>query len=208
MASESPAMRPGALPASYPEVDSDSQFSIGLHWFCVMLSNGSAMNSRRTAKAARAIQETVSSTILLTLKDPRVRNVTVTRAEASGDLRQAKVYVSVMGDEKMQALTMRGLRAARGFLQSKVAERLQTKNTPILEFVLDASVKRSAEVSQAFREIDVPEGDVPEDEAENSAATDAAPLNDSSPDDFSAESADDELDDEDDSDDTHLHSDQ
>ena len=179
-----------------------------------MLPNGSAMNSRRTAKAARAIQETVSSTILLTLKDPRVRNVTVTRAEASGDLRQAKVYVSVMGDEKMQALTMRGLRAARGFLQSKVAERLQTKNTPILEFVLDGSVKRSAEVSQAFREIDVPEGNLPEGaaensgEAENSAAADASLLNDSSPDDFSAAAAVDELDDEDDSDDIHLHSDQ
>ena len=60
------------------------------------------MSSRRTAKAARAIQEVVSSTILFGLKDPRVKNVTVMSVEVTGDMRRAKVYVSVMGDEKAQ----------------------------------------------------------------------------------------------------------
>lgn len=106
------------------------------------------MNSRRTAKLAQAIREVVSSTILIQLKDPRVKNVTVTHVEVSGDLRNAKIYVSVMGDESVQSLSMHGLNSARGFLQSKVAGRLQTRYTPILKFVLDAGLKGSIETSR------------------------------------------------------------
>jgi ribosome-binding factor A len=108
------------------------------------------MTTRRTARVNRAIQEAVSTAVLFKVKDPRVKNVTVLRAEASDDLRQAKVYVSVMGDEKRQALTMNGLAAARGFLQSKVADRLQTKQTPILTFVLDQIVKQNAAAQAAL----------------------------------------------------------
>ena len=111
------------------------------------------MNTRRVAKAAEAIRESVSTTVLFGLRDPRVKNVTVLRAEVSGDLRSAKVYVSVMGDAKTQSLTMHGLESARGFIQAKVADRLQTKNTPVLKFVLDSGVKFSAETSQALREL-------------------------------------------------------
>ena len=55
---------------------------------------------------------------------------TKTRAEVSGDLQHAKVYVSIMGTEKEQQLTMHGLRHAAGFIQSKLADRLQTRFTP------------------------------------------------------------------------------
>lgn len=110
------------------------------------------MNTRRTAKAAAAIRESVSMTILVGLRDPRIKNVTVLRAEVSGDLRSAKIYVSVMGDAKSQSLTMHGLESARGYIQAKVADRLQTKNTPVIKFVLDPGVKRSAETSQALRD--------------------------------------------------------
>ena len=123
------------------------------------------MNSRRVAKAAEAIRESVSMTILLGLRDPRVKNVTVLRAEVSGDLRAAKVYVSVMGDAKAQSLTMHGLESARGFIQAKVADRLQTKNTPVLKFVLDPGVKYSAETSQTLREV-MPESTTVSDEVE------------------------------------------
>ena len=84
------------------------------------------MSSRRIAKVAEALRECVSTTVLFELKDPRVRNVTVLRTEVSPDLRSARVYVSVMGDEKTQALSMHGLRAARGFIQSKIADRLDS----------------------------------------------------------------------------------
>jgi ribosome-binding factor A len=111
------------------------------------------MSSRRTAKVAEAVREQVSTTILFGLKDPRVKNVTVTRVEVSSDLRSAKVYVSVMGDEKAQRLTLRGLESARGFLQAKLAERVQIRYTPILHFQLDQGVKRSIEASRLLREV-------------------------------------------------------
>lgn len=111
------------------------------------------MNSRRLAKVAQAILETVSSTVLFGLKDPRVKNVTVLRVEPSADMRTAKVYVSVMGDEKTQSLSMHGLNSARGFLQSKVADRLQTRYTPVLTFVLDPGIKRSLEAARLLGEV-------------------------------------------------------
>ena len=125
------------------------------------------MNTRRVAKAAEAIRESVSMTILVGLRDPRVKHVTVLRAEVSGDLRAAKIYVSVMGDAKTQSLTMHGLESARGFIQSKVADRLQTKNTPILKFVLDPGLKNTAETSRALREV------MDDDAARNRDADDA-----------------------------------
>src|SRR4051812_37845467 len=111
------------------------------------------MSSRRSAKVAEAVREQVSTSILMELKDPRVKNVTVTQVEMSPDLRSAKIHVSIMGDEKSQRLTLRGLESARGFLQAKIAERVQTRYTPILRFQLDPGVKRSIEASRLLREV-------------------------------------------------------
>ncbi len=110
------------------------------------------MKTYRLARVAEAIREVASETILYELQDPRVKRVTVTRAEVSGDLQHAKVYVSVMGTDKEQQLTLRGLRHAAGFVQSKVARRLQTRFTPTLHFVLDAGVKRSIEMTRLINE--------------------------------------------------------
>src|SRR3990172_4940857 len=114
--------------------------------------DGRFMTSRRVAKVSQAVREVISTAILFELKDPRVRNVTVTSAEVSADLRSAKIYISIMGDEKVQTLSMRGLNSARGFLQAKIAERLDTRYTPVLHFVLDQGVKRSIEASRLIRE--------------------------------------------------------
>src|SRR5262249_38273036 len=110
------------------------------------------MKMHRLARVAEAIRETASETILYELHDPRVKFVTVTRAEVSGDLQHAKVYVSIMGTEKEQQLTLRGLRHAAGFVQSKLAKRLQTRFTPVVQFVLDQGVKRSIELSRLLNE--------------------------------------------------------
>lgn len=91
--------------------------------------------------------------ILTELQDPRVRDVTVTGVEASGDLRFAKVMVSVMGDETRQNLTLRGLQSAAGFLQAKIADRIDLRWTPRLTFILDQGVKRSIEVAKILREV-------------------------------------------------------
>lgn len=106
------------------------------------------MRSHRLPRVAEAIREVVSTTILTELKDPRIQNVTVTRVEVTGDLRHSKVHVSIMGSEKQQKLALYGLQHAAGFLQKKVADRLQTRYTPVLKFALDPSVKKSIEISQ------------------------------------------------------------
>src|SRR5947209_12161472 len=110
------------------------------------------MKMHRLARVAEAIREVASETILFELRDPRVKRVTVTRAEVSGDLQHAKVYVSIMGTEKEQQLTMHGLRHSAGFIQSKLAKRLQTRFTPVLTFVLDEGVKRSIEMTRLINE--------------------------------------------------------
>jgi ribosome-binding factor A len=111
------------------------------------------MTSRRTQKAAQAIREVVSMAILADLKDPRIRDVTVTSVDVSPDMRQAKIHVSVMGDETKQQLSLRGLQNAAGFLQTKVAKRIDTRYTPRLAFVLDLGVKKSIEISQILQSV-------------------------------------------------------
>jgi len=110
------------------------------------------MKTYRLARVAEAIREVASETILFELRDPRVKGVTVTRAEVSGDLQHAKVYVSVMGSPREQNLCLHGLRHAAGFIQSKLARRLQTRFTPVVEFVLDQGVKRSIEMTRLINE--------------------------------------------------------
>lgn len=111
------------------------------------------MNSRRLQKAAQAIREVVGTSILRDLKDPRIENVTVTNVEVAPDMRRARVYVSVMGDEKQQKLCLYGLQHAAGFLQSKVAKRIDTRYTPVLKFVLDMGVKKSIEINEILQSV-------------------------------------------------------
>lgn len=122
------------------------------------------MSSRRVLKVAEAVREVVATAILTELQDPRIRDVTVTYVEVSPDLRYAKVHVSVMGSEAKQNLSIRGLQNAAGFLQQKVARRIETRYTPRLTFLLDKGVKHSIEVSRLLSELlppgsdDVPAG--------------------------------------------------
>src|SRR5712671_1314166 len=110
------------------------------------------MKAHRLERVAEVVREVASETILFELRDPRVKMVTVTRAEVSGDLQHAKVYVSVMGSERQQQLALHGLQHAAGFVQAKLADRLQTRFTPVLTFVLDKGVKNALEVSRLIRE--------------------------------------------------------
>jgi len=110
------------------------------------------VKSHRLARIAEVIRQAASETILFRLQDPRVKLVTVTRAEVSADLQHAKVYVSVMGSPKQQKLTMYGLNSATGFIQAEVAKRLQTRFTPAIWFYQDEGVKKSIEISRLIRE--------------------------------------------------------
>ena len=110
------------------------------------------MKPHRLARVAEVVREVASETILFELRDPRVKGVTVTRAEVSGDLQHAKVYVSLMGSPSEQQLTMHGLRHASGYIQSKLAKRMETRFTPIVQFVKDEGVKKSIEMTRLINE--------------------------------------------------------
>lgn len=124
------------------------------------------MTSRRVLKAAEAIREVVSMAILTEIRDPRVSDVTVTYVEVSPDMRQAKVHVSVMGDDAKGKLCLHGLQSSAGFLQSKISQRIDTRYTPQLKFELDMGVKNSIAMTKLLNEVleDRPEepGDDPD----------------------------------------------
>lgn len=122
--------------------------------------------SRRLLKAAEAIRGVVSMAILTEMRDPRVKNVTVVGVEVLPDMKSAKVFVSIMGDEKEQRLSLSGLQNAAGFLQKKITERIESRYTPRLTFVLDPGVKNSLEINRILREVLPPttESDEPADE--------------------------------------------
>jgi ribosome-binding factor A len=110
------------------------------------------MKTHRLARVAEVIREVASETVLFEVRDPRVKMVTVTRAEVSGDLQHAKVYVSIMGSEQEQKLCMYGLQRAAGFVQSKLGDRMKSKFVPVIQFVQDKGVKNSIEVSRLINE--------------------------------------------------------
>jgi len=106
---------------------------------------------RRVDEAMRVV---LSETISKDLHDPRVGFVTVTSVKTTPDLRQARVYVSVLGDEQARSESLDALQAAHGFLQSRVAGSLRLKHTPTLTFGYDDSVDRGMRITELLNEGD------------------------------------------------------
>ncbi|MEM9643997.1 MAG: 30S ribosome-binding factor RbfA [Planctomycetota bacterium] len=111
------------------------------------------MTSRRQLKAAEAIREVVANAILTELRDPRVKDVTVIGVTVSPDMREAKVAVSIMGDDNQQSLSLRGLQNSAGFLQSKIANRIDTRYTPRLQFKIDKGQNNAMVVGELLAKI-------------------------------------------------------
>ncbi len=105
---------------------------------------------RRVDEAVRAV---LGEAIAKDLRDPRVGFVTVTGVKTSPDLRHARVYVSVLGDESRREASLEGLRSAHGFLQGALARELTLKHTPTLTFEYDESVDRGMRISHLIDEV-------------------------------------------------------
>jgi ribosome-binding factor A len=104
---------------------------------------------RRVDEAVRAV---LSEAITRDLKDPRIGFVTVTGVKTSPDLRHARVYVSVLGEEPTRAATLQGLESAHGYLQGRLARELSLKHTPALSFEYDESIDRGMRISELLDE--------------------------------------------------------
>jgi len=98
------------------------------------------------------MRKVIGSAIATDLEDPRIGFVTVTAVQTSPDLRSARVYVSVLGDEPAQQATLDGLRSAHGFLQARIAGELRLKRTPELTFELDHTAERAARLEEILHD--------------------------------------------------------
>jgi ribosome-binding factor A len=104
----------------------------------------------------RRVNESVRNVVaegLGELKDPRIGMVTVTGVVVSPDLGEARVYVSVIGNEKKRAATLSGLESARGVLQAKINRELHLRRTPTLTFAYDESVERGVRMTKLIDEL-------------------------------------------------------
>jgi ribosome-binding factor A len=110
------------------------------------------MSADRMRRVDEAMREVLSAAITSEIKDPRVGFVTVTSVETSPDLRHARVYVSVLGADKVRRRSLQGLRSAHGFLQKRVAGELRLKHTPALEFVYDDTTDRGQRIAELLDE--------------------------------------------------------
>jgi ribosome-binding factor A len=110
------------------------------------------MSGQRMRRVDEAMRQVLGDALAQELKDPRVGFVTVTDVKTSPDLRHARVYVSVLGDEPAREATLEGLRSAHGFLQGRVAGELRLKHTPELRFELDDTAERAARLEAIIDE--------------------------------------------------------
>ena len=112
------------------------------------------MSAGRMRRVDEAVREVLSDAISQGLKDPRIGFVTVTDVQTSPDLRHARVFFSVFGDDKQRKLTLAGLESAHGVLQRKLASELRMKNTPTLVFVYDDTAEKADRLGRMLREDD------------------------------------------------------
>ncbi|HEU4943352.1 MAG TPA: 30S ribosome-binding factor RbfA [Gaiellaceae bacterium] len=108
--------------------------------------------TERMRRVNAAVREVLSEAVG-ELKDPRIGFVTVTGVRTSTDLRQAVVFVSVLGSEKKREQTIDGLQAAHGILQSRIARELRMKRTPQLTFEYDPTVERGVRMTRLIDEL-------------------------------------------------------
>ena len=119
------------------------------------------MSGSRIRRVDEAVRAVLSDAITQELKDPRVGFVTVTAVKTSTDLRHARVYVSILGDEEAREAGLAGLRSATGFLQRRVAREVRMKYTPEITFAYDDSVDRGLRINEILKDLPVTEAPEP-----------------------------------------------
>jgi ribosome-binding factor A len=116
------------------------------------------MNLRAT-RVGEQMKKELSDIIGRKLKDPRIGFVTVTDVRVTGDLQQAKVYISVLGDEEQRQNTLKGLEKAKGFIRSEIGQRIRLRKTPEIFFEIDESIEYGNRIEQLIRQISTEQED-------------------------------------------------
>jgi ribosome-binding factor A len=111
------------------------------------------MAKNRTGRVSEQIKKELSILIQTELKDPRIGFVTVTGVDVTNDLSQAKVYLSVFGDEEKKAESLKWIDKANGFLRTEIGKRIRLRHTPELIFKIDESVAYGSRIEKLLGEI-------------------------------------------------------
>ncbi len=110
-------------------------------------------SSSRIARLRELFKEETSAILQRQMKDPRIGFVSVTDVELSADLRHAKIFVSVLGDDEAKHRTMAGLASAQGFIRTELARRIRLRHVPAVLFRMDDSIERGARVERLLRQV-------------------------------------------------------
>ena len=98
------------------------------------------MSIQRSERVQEAIRQEISKIVQFEMRDPRLGFVTITKVELTKDLRYARVYFSVLGNEKERDLTLKGLRSAKGYIKGLIADRIKLRFAPEISFKIDESL--------------------------------------------------------------------
>ena len=107
----------------------------------------------RTNRVADLIRDEVSKLLLRELRDPRIGFVTITGASVSPDLRNVRVFVSVLGKSSIRDESLQALNSAAGFVRRAIFKNLRLRYSPTVSFHLDESLDRGARIEEVLREI-------------------------------------------------------
>ena len=111
-------------------------------------------NSIKNTRINGEVQKVLSTLISREIKDPRIHPMTsVVAVEVAPDLKTAKVYISVLGDDESKENTKRGLKSAASYIRGQLAKTLNLRNTPELTFVIDNSIEYGVNMSKLIDEV-------------------------------------------------------
>ncbi|HLR61850.1 MAG TPA: 30S ribosome-binding factor RbfA [Lentibacillus sp.] len=111
------------------------------------------MSNIRANRVAEQIKKELGELIGQKIKDPRVGFVTVTDVEVTGDLQQAKIFISVLGSEDEKHETLVGLAKAKGFIRSEIGKRIRLRKTPEITFEFDESLEHGNRIEEILRDL-------------------------------------------------------
>ncbi|HLR07969.1 MAG TPA: 30S ribosome-binding factor RbfA [Bacillota bacterium] len=111
------------------------------------------MRDIRTNRISEQMKKELGDILNQKIKDPRIGFVTVTDVEVTGDLQQAKVFVTVLGDEKEKQETLIGLAKAKGFIRSEIGQRIRLRKIPELIFEFDEAQEHGQRIEMILRKL-------------------------------------------------------
>ncbi|MCG7342912.1 30S ribosome-binding factor RbfA [Sporosarcina sp. ACRSL] len=109
--------------------------------------------SMRANRVAEQMKKELGGIIGQKLKDPRIGFVTVTDVEVTGDLQQATIFISVLGNDSEKEATLAGLTKAKGFIRTEIGQRIRLRKTPEIEFAFDDSVEYGNRIESLLRQV-------------------------------------------------------